>query len=242
MNPLMLDNAVQFKSQVIVALDYNNELDVINFVSKIDPSLCRLKVGKELFTACGRKLVEKLILSGYDVFLDLKFHDIPNTVYSACKVASNIGVWMLNIHCSGGSKMMQMAANAVNESTHKPLLIGVTVLTSMSQADFSEIGGGCTIAEQVIKLAKLAYTSGLNGVVCSALEASLIKQNTHNDFLTVTPGMRLQQNISDDQTRIMLPREAIKNHADFLVIGRPITQALNPYETLLGILQNIREC
>ena len=247
MNPLMIDNSTETKSPIIVALDYNNEHDVLNFISKVSPSVCRLKVGKELFTACGPKIVEKLVLSGYDVFLDLKFHDIPNTVYNACKVASELGVWMLNVHCSGGKKMMSDAVHAINDSTHKPLLIGVTILTSMSQDDFNEIGGHGELKTYVTNLAKLAHSSGLDGVVCSALEASIIKQNTANNFLTVTPGIRLQHNdkdvptMKDDQTRIMHPIDAIQNKADYLVIGRPITQAIDPYSTLLTIISEIKE-
>jgi len=234
-NPLILDNILPKNSNIIVALDYDNERDVMSFVAKINPSLCKLKVGKELFTACGPKIIEKLIISGYDVFLDLKFHDIPNTVYKACKAAANLGVWMLNVHTSGGIKMMDMAKQAIDEATHKPLLIGVTVLTSMSKQYLQQIGVSCGLDEQVDHLAALAYKCGLDGVVCSALESIRIKEHTSANFLTVTPGIRLDTKNSDDQTRIVTPVEAMKNKVDYMVIGRPITQANNPYETLVEI-------
>lgn len=240
MNPLMLDNANIKNSPIIVALDYNNEYSVMEFIAKIDPALCKVKVGKELFTSCGPKLIEKLVLSGYDVFLDLKFHDIPNTVYKACEAAASLGVWMLNVHTSGGSKMLNMAKQAINESNHKPLLIGVTVLTSMAQYDLTELGISDNLEDHVIRLAKLGFSAGLDGVVCSALESTTIKQNTSDNFLTVTPGIRLTVDKTDDQTRIVTPIQAINQHqVDYMVIGRPITQAQNPYETITEILGSL---
>ncbi len=239
MNPLMTDNSPTTHSPIIVALDYNNEKDVLNFITQIDPTLCRIKIGKELFTACGPKLVEKLVVSGYDVFLDLKFHDIPNTVYNACKMASELGVWMMNVHASGGSKMLHMAHEAINESTHKPLLIGVTVLTSMDNTDLHEIGITDSLENHVVNLAKLAFACQLDGVVCSAHEAPAIKSNTSTEFLTVSPGIRLTHNLADDQTRIMTPKMAMQNQVDYMVIGRPITQATNPHEVLTNIINMI---
>ena len=233
----MLDySTTTYNSPIIVALDYNNESDVMQFIAKLEPNLCKLKVGKELFTSCGPKLIEKLIVSGFDVFLDLKFHDIPNTVYKACKVATDLGVWMLNVHISGGQKMLEMARMAINESTHKPLLIGVTVLTSMNQHDLQQVGINIDLQTHVKNLAKLAYTCGLDGVVCSAHEAQFIKNVTHQNFLTICPGIRLDNSPTDDQQRIMTVTQALNNHADFLVIGRPITQSINPYKTLLDTI------
>lgn len=235
MNPLVLDATTQQNSKIIVALDYNNEKDVINFISQINPLLCKLKVGKELFTACGPKLVEKLVISGFDVFLDLKFHDIPNTVYKACKVACNLGVWMLNVHASGGETMLKMAKQAVDESDHKPLLIAVTVLTSMTEAELSVIGITNNLLTQVKLFAKLSNRCNLDGVVCSAHESLLVKETTHNSFLTVTPGIRLITDKTDDQTRIVTPQIARQNLVDYMVIGRPITQAIDPIEVLTNI-------
>lgn len=236
MNPLILNPATTKDSRVIVALDNLNTVEVNSLVTKLDPSLCKLKVGKELFTIAGPKLVEQLVVSGYDVFLDLKFHDIPNTVYKACKAAANLGVWMVNVHASGGLKMLLEAKKAIDESEHKPLLIAVTVLTSMNEEDLKQIGITQGINEHIKHLAQLSYQSGLDGVVCSALEAKMIKDATSRDFLTVTPGIRLADSKTDDQTRIMTPAGAISNMADYLVIGRPITSAKDPQTILLDIL------
>lgn len=241
MNPLMLNNSSHFDSPLIIALDFANENQVMQLVSKFDPTLCKLKVGKELFTACGPKLVEKLVISGYQVFLDLKFHDIPNTVYKACKTAANLGVWMLNVHASGGLKMLDLAKQGVIDSGHKTLLIAVTTLTSMNATDLLQIGIQTDIHKHIINLAQLTHNAGLDGVVCSAQEASLIKQNTENNFLTITPGIRLIKEITDDQNKIMTPLEALNNKADYLVIGRPITQSTNPTETLYTIISDIKQ-
>lgn len=240
MNPIYFENYQLQDSPIIVALDFDNEMDTINLVKQLNPDLCKLKVGKELFTACGPKLVEKLVVSGYKVFLDLKFHDIPNTVYKACKSAANLGVWMTNIHASGGSKMMEMAKRGIMEANTGTLLIAVTTLTSMNQDDLTEIGIQESINTHIINLAKLSHKSGLDGVVCSALEARQIKENTSIDFLTVCPGIRLSSELTDDQQRIMTPKLAISNMADYLVIGRPITQAKNPYDQLINILSDIK--
>lgn len=221
--------------KVIVALDFNSMNEVLNFIKELDPNECRLKVGKELFTAYGPEIIRELHKQNFQVFLDLKFHDIPNTVYKAIKVAANLGVWMVNVHASGGRDMLLKARAAIEESYHKPLLIAVTILTSMSESDISEIGYIRTLKEQVIHLAQLSYECGLDGVVCSAHEARLIKDATRRDFITVTPGIRLNEISSDDQTRIMTPLNAIRNGADYLVIGRPITKALNPAQVLQQI-------
>lgn len=221
--------------KVIVALDFNSLSDVINFVATVDPSQCRLKVGKELFTAYGPEIVRQLQQRGFEVFLDLKFHDIPNTVYKAIRVAADLGVWMVNVHASGGREMMEQARQAIIDSTHKPLLIAVTILTSLSAESVAEIGYAKSLTEQAVHLAKLSYECGLDGVVCSALEAQNIKHNTAANFLTVTPGIRLSDSKVDDQTRIMTPVAAVNNGADYLVIGRPITQASDPKGVLGAI-------
>lgn len=239
MNPLVINNNQEIDSPIIVALDYDNEKDVMNFVSKVSPSLCKLKVGKELFTACGPKLVEKLVISGYKVFLDLKFHDIPNTVQNACRVASNLGVWMINIHAIGGFKMMEMAKSGVEQANHKALLIAVTTLTSMNQEDLNQVDISTNINDHILNLAKLAHSAGLDGVVCSAFEASLIKDKIRKYFLTVSPGIRLTKELNDDQKRIMTPNEALDNLVDYMVIGRPITKAPDPFIQLQEILSSI---
>lgn len=238
MNPFIC-NPPTGDTPIIVALDFNNQKDTINLISQLNPSLCKLKVGKELFTACGPKLVEKLIISGYDVFLDLKFHDIPNTVYKACQSAASMGVWMVNVHASGGENMLLQAREAINNSSHHPLLIAVTVLTSITQPDLPAIGIDLPLREYAIKLAKLSAKCELDGVVCSAAEAKMIKQHTHEDFLTITPGIRLTSQSHDDQKRIMTPREALDNSANYLVIGRPITQSDKPYDTIIDIISSI---
>ena len=226
-------------SKLIVALDYADTASTLNLVNQLDPALCKLKVGKELFTAAGPQLVEKLIAKNFQVFLDLKFHDIPNTVKNACEAASNLGVWMLNVHASGGSAMMQAALEGVNKSKHQPYLIAVTVLTSMNQASLNEIGIETSVENHVLKLAKLTENAGLQGVVCSALEAQLLKKHVKNDFLLVTPGIRPASANLDDQSRVLTPSQALQMGASYLVIGRPITQASNPKQALLDILKEI---
>lgn len=227
-------------SKIIVALDYADSASALNLVNQLDSSLCKLKVGKELFTAAGPQLVEKLIAKNFQVFLDLKFHDIPNTVAKACEAASNLGVWMLNVHASGGTAMMQAALEGVNKSKHSPYLIAVTVLTSMSQANLNEIGIENNIENQVLNLAKLTQLAGLHGVVCSALEAELLKRHLAQDFLLVTPGIRPASVSKDDQSRILTPTQALTAGASYLVIGRPITQAANPIDALIAINQEIQ--
>lgn len=222
-------------SKVIVSLDFPDGKQALDLCQKLDPSSCKLKIGKELFTREGPDLVEKLIKSDFDIFLDLKYHDIPNTVASACRAAADLGVWMLNVHASGGRNMMETAIEALDKTTHKPLLIAVTVLTSMSQEDLSELGINRTVDDQVLLLANLAKESGLNGVVCSAKEANRIKNELGSDFCLVTPGIRPADSSSDDQKRIMTPSEAIAAGSHYLVIGRPITKADDPLVALESI-------
>ncbi len=225
---------------IIVALDFDQQSSALNLVSQLDPSMCRLKVGKEMFTLFGPEFVKELHRRGFDVFLDLKFHDIPNTVAKAVKAAADLGVWMVNVHASGGSKMMNAAREALQSyGSNKPALIAVTVLTSMEQSDLTELGIHLTPAEQVLKLAQLTSQSGLDGVVCSAHEASLLKQQFGQNFCLVTPGIRPSFATTDDQKRIMTPSEAVIAGVDFMVIGRPITKAADPLAALKAIHQEL---
>lgn len=225
--------------KIIVALDYPDARPALELVARLDPSLCRLKVGKELFTASGPQLVEQLMQRGFDVFLDLKFHDIPNTTAQACKAAASLGVWMVNVHALGGRKMMEAAREAIAASTCPPKLIAVTVLTSMAQEDLAGIGITATPAEMVLRLATLARDSGLDGVVCSAQEAALLRQHCGSNFCLVTPGIRPADAAADDQSRIMTPRAALEKGASYLVIGRPITKAVDPLLALKNITTEI---
>lgn len=225
--------------KVIVALDYADAASALDLVSKLDPAACRLKVGKELFTASGPQLVEKLVERGFGVFLDLKFHDIPNTVGKACEAAAKLGVWMLNVHASGGPAMMRAAREGVERSGHTPLLIAVTVLTSMDQPTLHQIGVPGELKNQVLNLAGLTHQTGLNGVVCSAMEAPELRLVLGPDFLLVTPGIRPSNSALDDQSRVMTPTLALKAGANYLVIGRPITQARDPLAALHAINQEI---
>ncbi|MES9958973.1 MAG: orotidine-5'-phosphate decarboxylase [Sedimenticola sp.] len=218
--------------RIIVALDFPAEAPALELVSSLDPSLCRLKVGKEMFTRLGPAFVEKLAARGFDIFLDLKFHDIPNTVAAACAAAADLGVWMMNVHASGGRKMMETARDRLEGLSQRPLLIGVTILTSMGEEDIAEVGYSGTPADNVSRLARLADASGLDGIVCSPLEASVVRPDVSGDFLLVTPGVRPAFASTDDQKRIMTPRNALENGADMLVIGRPITAAEDPMEAL----------
>jgi orotidine-5'-phosphate decarboxylase len=225
--------------KIIVALDYPDARAAQEMAARLDPALCRVKVGKELFTAAGPALVETLVARGFGVFLDLKFHDIPNTVASACKAAARLGVWMMNVHASGGRAMMQAAREALASGEQRPKLIAVTVLTSMAQTDLADIGmQGCP-EEAVLRLARLAQESGLDGVVCSAREAAALRAECAAKFILVTPGIRLAEGTQDDQKRVMTPRAAVNAGADYLVIGRPVTQATDPVATLLRIVQEI---
>lgn len=227
---------------IVVALDFEQQSAALELVSQLDPALCRLKVGKEMFTHFGPGFVRELHQRNFDVFLDLKFHDIPNTVAKAVQAAADLGVWMVNVHASGGSKMMVAAREALEKfAADKPLLIAVTVLTSMEQADLTELGIHCTPAEQVLKLAGLTAAAGLDGVVCSAQEAQLLKQQFGAGFQLVTPGIRPAFASADDQKRVMTPAQALGVGVDYLVIGRPITKAANPLAALQAIYQEIRQ-
>ena len=227
-------------SPVVIALDFKDKASTLNLVDQLQPDLCRLKVGKELFVRCGPDLVKELIDKGFDVFLDLKFHDIPNTVAAACQAAADLGVWMVNVHASGGRKMMQAAREAIAASSHQPLLIGVTVLTSLSREDIAETGLDIEPQQQVLRLAKLAKDSGLDGVVCSPLEAALLKQQVAEDFCLVTPGVRPAGSDIGDQQRIMTPAKALQAGSDYLVIGRPITASSDPLKSLQAIIAECR--
>ena len=226
-------------SRVIVALDFNNQHAALSFADQIDPSQCRLKVGKELFTAAGPELVKALVDRNFDVFLDLKFHDIPNTVVKAIKAAADLGAWMANVHASGGRRMMTAAKEALDEQGGAMQLIAVTVLTSMDEADLLEVGVPRSPGEQVMHLAQLSQKCGLDGVVCSAQEAEVLKASLGADFKLVTPGIRLAASVADDQRRIVSPADAVALGSDYLVIGRPITQSENPLETLRQINESI---
>ena len=224
---------------IIVALDFPDAKPAMELAAQLDPAACRIKVGKELHTAAGPNVVDALMHRGFDVFLDLKFHDIPNTVASACRVAATQGVWMMNVHASGGRQMMLAAREAVDFARVKPLLIGVTILTSLSDIDMSEVGFAGTAAGNVIRLATLAKASGLDGVVCSAEEAPVLKAALGAAFQLVTPGIRLEGDIKGDQQRVVTPTDAIKLGADYLVIGRSITHAKDPIATLHSINQQL---
>ncbi|AAZ24511.1 orotidine-5'-phosphate decarboxylase [Colwellia psychrerythraea] len=227
--------------KVVVALDFDRKQDALSFVDKIQPTDARLKVGKEMFTYFGPEFVKQLTGKGFDVFLDLKFHDIPNTVAKAVTAAADLGVWMVNVHASGGSQMMTKAKQALdNYGNDAPLLIAVTVLTSMGQEDLHGLGINKTPAEQVNFLANLTKQSGLDGVVCSAWEAEQLKADLGKEFKLITPGIRPAGSAQDDQQRIMTPKQAIDVGVDYLVIGRPITKAVDPQLVLQQINGTIR--
>jgi len=226
-------------SRVIVALDFSSEKQVLDFTAQLEPSVCKLKVGKELFTLAGPTLVRQLIDKGFDVFLDLKFHDIPNTVARACKVAADMGVWMLNVHALGGRNMLLAAREALEGGENRPLLIAVTILTSMGQQDLQEIGLSGNPEDNVLRLAALTQEAGLDGVVCSSREVTSLRQAQGEAFTLVTPGIRPTGTEAGDQKRIMTPTEAIQAGSDYLVIGRPITQASDPVQTLHTINSEI---
>lgn len=222
---------------IIVALDFEDINQAKQLVTKLSPEYCKLKVGKQMFTQQGPEWVRFLVDKGFDVFLDLKFHDIPHTVASACKEAAKLGVWMVNVHASGGKTMLAAAREAVSSTNalRIPKLIGVTVLTSFEQSDLKDIGVNDTVDAQVDRLATLCLTEGLDGVVCSAQEAQMLRKKFDSKFLLVTPGIRLDQNAKGDQKRIVTPAQAIDWGSSYLVIGRPITAAADP----LSVLQSI---
>ena len=224
---------------IIVALDAKSQYDALTIVDQLDPSLCRVKVGKELFTHEGPSVVKNLKNKGFEVFLDLKFHDIPNTTAQAVCAAADLGVWMVNVHASGGRKMMETCVERLQAGNYQTQLIAVTVLTSMGREDLRDIGLDIEPVEQVKRLAKLTQESGLDGVVCSAQEAKILREMLGADFALVTPGIRPEGSNADDQKRIVTPKQAMLNGSTHLVIGRPITQAANPNQTLKDILATL---
>lgn len=227
--------------KITVALDYANLADTKTLVSQLNPEYCNLKVGKELFTATGPALIESLQSKNFKVFLDLKFHDIPTTVKKACEAASQLGIWMLNVHTSGGSNMLEAALEGTSKAKQPPLLIGVTVLTSMNQKTLEEIGISRNLEDHVLRLAKLTEQSGLHGIVCSAKDLDVLKNQFNPSFLFVTPGIRMIDDVINDQIRTMTPVEAIKAGSNHLVIGRPITQSKDPLKTLEKIYLEINQ-
>ena len=230
----------QFDPKVIVALDMSDASQALEFSKKITPQICRLKVGKELFTAAGPQLVEKLVDRGFDIFLDLKFHDIPNTVKKAVFAASKMGIWMLNVHASGGLAMMSAAREGVDLVSHqRPFLIAVSILTSMSDTDLKAININCSVADQVETLTAMALKAGLDGMVCSAQEVVDLRRRYGQSTLLVTPGIRPEGSNVDDQQRIMTPRQAMVAGSSYLVIGRPITQHQDPSKALVDINQSL---
>lgn len=225
---------------IVVALDFDNIKRAKELVEQLDPNLCRLKVGKEMFTLFGPQWVSYLVDKEFDVFLDLKFHDIPNTVAKACIAAANLGVWMVNVHAAGGCEMMAAAKDALGSiNGNPPLLTAVTILTSMNQQQYEQLGYQRSIEQQVLHFAQLAQQCGLDGVVCSALEAEKLSKQLGRQFKLVTPGIRPEGSDKGDQSRIMTPKQAIQAGSSFLVIGRPITQSDDPLKTLCEISESL---
>jgi orotidine-5'-phosphate decarboxylase len=227
--------------RIIVPLDTPRLEDALALVARLDPKLCRVKIGKELFVAAGPEAVERVHERGFEVFLDLKFHDIPNTVAGACRSAAKLGVWMMNVHASGGEAMLRAAREAISAVARPPLLIAVTVLTSLTSDDLERVGYTGSVMENVERLARIARACGLDGVVCSAQEATLVRKATGDDFLLVTPGIRLQSDNRDDQARVVTPRDAVRLGSNYLVIGRPITGSPDPAATLQSINESLDE-
>ncbi|KZN13963.1 orotidine-5'-phosphate decarboxylase [Marinomonas sp. TW1] len=228
------------QSPIVVALDFPTMAQSIEMAKRLDPSQCRVKVGKELFTTSGPAILEELHKLNFEIFLDLKFHDIPNTVANAVSVAAKSGVWMVNVHASGGRRMMEASANALQQlPDQNTLLIAVTVLTSMDQFDLSEIGIDLTPEQHVKRLAALAKSSGMDGVVCSAQESQMLSSELGKDFVLVTPGIRPAGSDQGDQKRIMTPAEAMVAGSHYLVVGRPITQATDPMAVLTEVNQSL---
>lgn len=221
--------------KIIVALDFPAEAPALSLIERLDPTLCRLKIGKEMFTRLGPRFVERAIARGFDVFLDLKYHDIPNTVAAACDAAADLGVWMVNLHASGGRRMMEAAMERLVARGERPLLIAVTILTSLGEAELKEVGFSGTPEDNVRRLAALAQDCDLDGVVCSPREAESLRAERGGDFLLVTPGVRPLGAELNDQTRVMTPADAIRAGASYLVIGRPITAAEDPLAALRAI-------
>ena len=225
------------ENKIIIPLDLDYA-NAIKLAKELDPKICRLKIGSQLFTSSGPKIVKEFSNLGFDIFLDLKFHDIPNTVYEAVKSSADLGVWMVNVHASGGREMLDAAKKALDGYKNPPLLIGVTLLTSLSEESLIDIGL-TSLPEQVLRLASLAKEVGLNGVVCAPSDITSIKNKFGKEFLTVTPGIRPSKSNLNDQRRVATPSEAIKSGSDFIVIGRPITESKNPCSALERIHKEI---
>jgi orotidine-5'-phosphate decarboxylase len=225
--------------RIIVPLDFPDAASALAMAARLQPGLCRVKVGKELFVAGGPAVVDALHARGFEVFLDLKFHDIPSTVAGACRAAARLGVWMLNVHASGGEAMMRAAREAIGGAGRPPLLIAVTILTSLADGDLAAIGYAGSVQDNAQRLARLAAASGLDGVVCSAQEAAPLRASLGKRFVLVTPGIRLGHAAKDDQARVATPVAAVRNGAHYLVIGRPITQAADPAATLESIRNSL---
>jgi orotidine-5'-phosphate decarboxylase len=223
------------ENPLIVALDFPSAASALALADRLDPALCRVKVGKELFTSVGPQIVRALVTRGFSVFLDLKFHDIPTTVAGACRAAADLGCWMLNVHASGGAAMLSAARNALGAAADRPLLIAVTVLTSTDEAGLHAVGVAGSIAEQVARLAALSALAGLDGVVCSPLEIGLLSAQRGAAFKLVTPGVRPTASSLDDQVRVATPAAAIAAGAHYLVVGRPVTQASDPLAAVMAI-------
>ena len=219
-------------SPLILALDFSTEREVWTLVDQLEPGVCRLKVGKELFTACGPSLVRALGARGFDIFLDLKYHDIPHTVFQACRVAADLGVWMMDVHASGGRTMLEAARKALEPYPQRPLLIAITILTSLQDSDLVTLGFGCSLTEAVQRMARLVVSSGLDGVVCSAQEAPLLRSQVAASFSLVTPGIRLPDDDQGDQKRVVTPVTALRAGSDYLVVGRSITRSEDPMKAL----------
>jgi orotidine-5'-phosphate decarboxylase len=220
---------------LIVALDFADARAALALAERLDPAQCRLKVGKELFTSAGPAVVRELVAGGFAVFLDLKFHDIPNTVAGACRAAADLGVWMMNVHAAGGEAMLRAARSALGDASDRPLLIAVTVLTSIDESTLHAVGVAGSIAAQVARLAALTESAGLDGVVCSPLEIALLRAERGADFKLITPGVRPADSAADDQVRVATPGAAIRAGASYLVVGRPVTQARDPLAALTAI-------
>jgi orotidine-5'-phosphate decarboxylase len=226
---------VHQEPRIIVALDFPAQTAALDLIGRLDPERCRVKVGKEMFTRSGPAFVERLAAQGFQVFLDLKFHDIPNTVAAACAAAADLGVWMINVHASGGRRMMEAARERLAQYSRRPLLVGVTVLTSLDAADLAEIGCPGDPAGRVLRLARLAHTAGLDGIVCSPQEAASVRHELGRELVLVTPGVRPASAAAGDQKRVSTPRQAVQAGADYLVIGRPITGVPDPLQALAEI-------
>jgi orotidine-5'-phosphate decarboxylase len=226
-------------TKIIVALDYADMAKAHELINQLDPERCKLKVGKEMFTRFGPSFVQKLVKNGFKVFLDLKFHDIPNTVRKSCEAACDLGVWMVNVHALGGAEMIRAARRGIGNSTDRPLLTAVTILTSHDQNSLAEIGLGGDIPAEVRRLGRLACENGADGVVCSAHEVEVIRETTSQEFLAVTPGIRLLTDSPADQKRIMTPKSAIIKGANYLVIGRSISESAEPMSVIQEIEKEI---